>query len=362
MIHSNQSLATKILDLARWAPSGDNAQPWTFRINDDRGFEIYIYHQKDNVYEYNDGEPSLISAGTLLQNIEIAAQSFGKKAIWNYLGYRAGNYVIEVELTDSTDPAAPELLSQITKRSVDRRPYSTKPLLAAQKSLLSDAVGSEFSVDWFESFRQRWKIASLTQMATDIRLRIPETFELHNRIVDWEKRESPDAIPAQALGLDWLTLKLMRWSLAKRSRTEFANAMGSPFFASLQMDLVPGLLSASYFAFRVVSRPSDADAAVIQLLNIGRAVQRFWLTATKLGLVLQPCLAVLAFAQYGAARTPFTSMDRARASAAKLALKSEDILGDRSHVVFLGRIGSPRSPLTSRSVRLPVEAFTSSRK
>ena len=30
----------RILDLARWAPSGDNTQPWRFRLTDDRHFTL----------------------------------------------------------------------------------------------------------------------------------------------------------------------------------------------------------------------------------------------------------------------------------------------------------------------------------
>jgi len=61
------------LDAAHWAPSGDNAQPWTFEVQDDRHFDVCVRVAAGNVYEYRHGEPTLISAGTLLEKGETDA-------------------------------------------------------------------------------------------------------------------------------------------------------------------------------------------------------------------------------------------------------------------------------------------------
>ena len=140
---------------------------------------------------------------------------------------------------------------------------------------LSQALSPEFSLEWHETLAARRKIAALTRLATDIRLRIPETFDIHNQIVDWKQAYSPDAIPSRALGVDAMTLKMMRWTLAKRKRTEVANRLGSPFFAGLQMDFLPGIFSAAYFAFRFQQRATEQHELIAQLLRGGQAVQRF---------------------------------------------------------------------------------------
>jgi len=62
----------RILDAAHWAPSGDNAQPWTFEVQDEAHFDVCVRIEPGNVYEYRQGEPTLISAGTLLANPEIS--------------------------------------------------------------------------------------------------------------------------------------------------------------------------------------------------------------------------------------------------------------------------------------------------
>jgi hypothetical protein len=216
-------------------------------------------------------------------------------------------------------------------------------------------LGPGVSVVWHEGLAARRKIAGLTRLATDIRLRIPETFAIHSRIVDWQRAYSPDAIPSRALGVDAMTQKMMRWTLARRERTEMANKMGSPFFAGLQMDFLPGIFSAAYFAFRFQEPRAGGAAGITQLLRGGEAVQRFWLTASKRGLVLQPCLATLAFAHYGLSDEAFTTSQAERRKAKVLARRVVRDLGDLQTTFFVGRIGFPKAAkLESRSLRVPL--------
>jgi len=344
----------QILDAAHWAPSGDNGQPWTFEVHSQDEFDVCLRINPANVYEYRNGEPTLISAGTLLENIAIAAPSQGKSAQWHYQGLAGNVHRIRIGLIPNPLAEEHPLFSQIERRSVDRRPYQLRALPETDRRALSAAAGPEFSVEWHESLAARRKVAALTRLATDIRLRIPETFDIHNHIVDWQRVYSPDAIPSRALGLDALTLKIMHWTLAKRQRTEMANRLGSPMFAGLQMDFLPGIFSTAYFAFRLGQRATGPTEQVSQLLRLGQAVQRFWLTATKLGLALQPCLATLAFAHYGRAKEPFTVSKTERRKAEILSARAEDYLRDMPLLGFIGRIGFPKAKLESRSLRRPL--------
>lgn len=343
-----------VLETARWAPSGDNAQPWSFRIKGDRQVEVLIRRTNPNVYEYRQGEPTLISAGALLENMEIAAPAYGLKASWRYAGSTDSIDHIVVDFCENDAASVSDLFGEITRRSVDRRPFRLRGLTSDQKGRLSEALNREMQVQWYESLSDRRRIAALSALATDIRLTIPETFEVHRRIVDWEHRESEHAIPSRALGLDPLTLRLTRWSMAKWSRTKFMNALGAPYFASLQMDFLPGLFCASYFAIRLMRQSGEPDAAVVQTIQAGQAIQRLWLTATKLGLVMQPCVAMLAFWSYHVVGREFTSVGKAITAAGKLATGARAVFGEYDDIVFLGRIGWPRAKLDSRSLRLPL--------
>ena len=61
-----------------------------------------------------------------------------------------------------------------------------------------------------------------------------------------------------------------------------------------------------------------------ELLAAGRRLQRFWLTAAKLGLAMQPSLAPLAFASYAVTGTRFTEAPKLIAKAMLGAYESPD--------------------------------------
>src|SRR5262245_15973461 len=52
----------KILEVARWAPSGDNSQPWRFELLGDDSVRIHLRAQSDeDIYDFNNGQPTLLS-------------------------------------------------------------------------------------------------------------------------------------------------------------------------------------------------------------------------------------------------------------------------------------------------------------
>ena len=66
----SSSNVEQILELARWAPSGDNSQPWTFTITGESSLIVRLRDQADeDVYDYNQGQPSILSGGMLLEAI-----------------------------------------------------------------------------------------------------------------------------------------------------------------------------------------------------------------------------------------------------------------------------------------------------
>ena len=117
-----------------------------------------------------------------------------------------------------------------------------------------------------------------------------------------------DRVPDQALGADALSLRSMRWVMASWERVQLMNRyFGGTLAPRLQLDLLPGRLLRAHFALVARRPPEDIDDYV----HAGEAVQRFWLTATTLGLQLQPQYTPLAFAEYVRRRVEFTSVESA---------------------------------------------------
>jgi hypothetical protein len=93
------------------------------------------------------------------------------------------------------------------------------------------------------------------------------------------------------------------------------------------------------------------------LLKAGQALQRFWLTATELGLALQPAMAPVIFGFYGRHGAAFTADAGIRAQAKALAeALAGTVSGDPERLVFRGRLGVPASRRVGpRSIRKPLE-------
>lgn len=349
----------QILDVARWAPSGDNNQPWRFEIIDADRVRIYVdVDPEADVYDYNNGQPTLLSAGFLIETIKIAASAHGRAVWWTYGGVTDNRHTIEVELTKAPGIVEDALFPYVPLRSVNRRPFRTTSLTRDQRQALGEALGDQLEIRWHETFKDRWRIAKVNGLATDIRLRIPEAFRVHKRILDWDRpNTSPTGVPVNAIGLDKGTLKIMRWAMHDWKRMDRMNRMpGGTLAARLQMDYLPGLACAGHFSI-VRKDAADGDLGAADFIKMGQSLQRFWLTATKLGLDLQPSLAPLCFADYARRQIDFTDDPNIRELAAGLAGKIDALRHNGAgELIFLGRIGLPRSRnVGSRSVRRPLE-------
>ena len=346
-----------ILELARWAPSGDNTQPWRFEVLDDRHLIVHAFDTRDHCVYDLDGHPSQIAHGALLETLTIAASAHRLRAVFKRRPDSPDTHpVYLVDLIPDGALTPDPLLPHIRQRCVQRRPMSTTPLAASQKQALQDAVGKNYTVRWFEGGSQRRRFAKLMFDNARLRLTLPEAYPVHRDIIEWQARFSEDKVPDQALGLDAMTLKLMRWVMTTWQRVDFFNRyLAGHLVPRIEMDLLPGLFCAAHFAILANKAPETIDDYVAA----GRAVQRFWLTTTRLGLQLQPEMTPLIFGRYVRERIEFSRMPGAMETAARLGKRLEGIFLDMpvSQVAFLGRIGSGKAP-TSRSLRLPVERLT----
>ena len=351
----------RILDLARWAPSGDNAQPWRFELRGANELVVHIHVEGEsrNVYDFDGGRPTLLSAGFLLESLRLAASRFACDSQWEYRGGEGANHRIAVKFTPQPGLAEDPLCDFLAARSVDRRRYLTTPLTAAEKAALEAALGPNLAIAWHEVRDARWRMARINARATDIRLRLRAAYEVHRRVLDWDRPFSPDGVPAAAIGLDPMTLRLMRSVMRTWRRVDVMNRFfGGTVMPRFQLDIVPGLACAAHFTVGWRT-PPGAGKDVAALLEAGGLLQRFWLLATNLGLVVQPSLAPLCFAHY-AGRTGADVLDaRGLARARDLARHVDALRFDpATPLVFMGRIGRPiANPSPSRSIRRMVTSL-----
>ena len=358
----------RILDLARWAPSGDNTQPWRFKILGDEHIRVqgsYTQGDKGRVVYDLDGHSTQLAVGALLETIVIAASTEGRTAtILRRPDALETHLLFDVDIHFEPASIAPDpLVPYIEDRVVQRRSMSTSPLSAEQRQALADSLPAGYTIAWHEGLAQRWKIAKLLFDSAKIRLTIREAYEVHKDVIEWGAKYSIDRIPGKAVGVDPVTEFFMRWVMHSWERVEFFNTyLLGDFPPRLQLDLIPGLRCGAQFALLAPTPPASLD----DYLAAGRAMQRFWLTASRLGWFIQPEMTPLIFARYHRAERRFTDPHRQAKQTALAALARAGAINQRlekifgaeslSRIVFMARIGFGPKPV-ARSERKPLEAL-----
>ena len=350
----SQATILRVLDRARWAPSGDNTQPWRFQIIGADQVVVHGHDTRDEILYDFDGHASHMAHGALLETMRIAASAEGLTMAWHAKADEECRHIeYFVQFSEASDLAPDPLHRYIETRMVQRRPMRMTPLSGVQRQALLDAPGDACTVQLFESFSDRKKIAKLLWDNAYIRLTCPEAFLVHKNIIEWGARFSKDRIPEQAVGVDPLTAKLMHWVMQSWSRVEFFNRylMGT-VAPRIQLDYLPAMFCAAH----VLIRPKSVPESLEDWVELGRAMQRFWLTATQQGLHLQPEMTPVIFRWYVRSGERFSEESRLFNCALKLAGDFELLAGATSDdsFGFFCRIGNSPVPV-SRSTRREME-------
>ncbi|HEY0587381.1 MAG TPA: molybdopterin biosynthesis protein MoeY [Pseudoduganella sp.] len=346
-LSGDTSRIVAILEKAKWAPSGDNDQPWRFEIIDASRVRVHCADTSGHCVYDLEGWPSQIAMGAMFETMAIAATAHGlATAVQRCEGCSDKEPVFDVTFTAQPGMSPDPLISAIERRSVQRRPMSRRALSADEKQALEQAVGSGFTVQWLEG-GARMDAARLMYNNARLRLLMPEAYTVHKRVIKWGKDTSAWGVPDQALGVDNMTLRLMKWAMVSWDRLKTMNTLMGTWAPRLQMDLVPGLACAAHFVLRARVQPRS----VADYVAAGRAVQRFWLTLTQLGLVMQPEMTPLIFSSYVRNGREFTATGKLRQMAAGLAGQFDALLGQQAGTpVFMGRLGQGKQA-AARSTR-----------
>jgi hypothetical protein len=344
----------QILDLARWAPSGDNTQPWRFVVVGPNRVAVLGRDTREHCVYDLDGHASQISIGALLETMSLAATRFGLEAeISRRDASREDHPVFDVVFQPNAGVREDPLVSFIETRCVQRRPMHWRSLTRDEKGGFENAVAPNFSLRWFEGWTGRARIAWFNFASAKIRLTIPEAYTVHNAVIEWDCITSENRIPSAALGASRATLAMMRWAMKTWQRVDFLNRyFAGTLTPRIELDLIPSLACAAHCVLLAREPPSTPDDYV----TAGRALQRLWLTSAKLGLQLQPEYTPLVFARYARENADFTSMPAAIRQADRIRFAADRLLGaeDARRAAFMCRVGAG-SPAHARSLRLPLE-------
>ena len=130
---------------------------------------------------------------------------------------------IDVFLAEEQLSTPIRLFPYLPIRSVQRRALKTTPLSIEQKSALEQCLRKSYTLKWIEGRQGRWQAAMLMFKNGKLRLTLPEAYPTHSSVIEWNARFSDDKIPIEAVGLDPIATRLMKWAMQSWARVNFLN-------------------------------------------------------------------------------------------------------------------------------------------
>ena len=258
---SAEEKLTFLLNYAVLAPSSHNSQPWKFNVTNDR---ILVFADKSRRLQVADPDQRelYISLGCALENLIVAADHFGYNSTVAYFS-GGEDLVAEVVLQQAANSSGdPRLFSAILSRQTNRNPYEPRAIseidLETIKSLSSDADVSIF-------------------ITSDPGVK--KGFQ--DLVVQANGIQYSDAKFKSELG-HWLGLGVMGPTGVQAKMAQLAVVFldVGPEQSKKDAELIN---STPYLGFL-----STAKNDSISSLKAGRVLERFWLTASALGVSMHP--------------------------------------------------------------------------
>ena len=336
--------ALSLLEVALTAPSGDNTQPWKL-VSQDWGFDIY-HHELRARSPFNPGDlASRLALGALLETARIEGMARGLRLVWRLDPNHESPLHWARVWWSQTAPRREPLRDAIANRCTNRDRFDGRPLPID----IVQALSCGDSVRLVRSPAQLQEIAAIVARASGLRARSRACHESLHEWLRWSPADADrtrDGLDVRTLGLGAVARAALRFSKA-RFVARLLTLLGGAWFQARYTRVLLGTAS----AIGVVTASSLTPSA---LVSAGIAMQRIWLSATRLGLAFSP-VCDLVILEHGDARDPSFLSRRARRVFAALYARLKTCMGIpvQEHAVFMFRLGYAPTPEV-RSLRRAV--------
>lgn len=347
-----RSTIQSLIEAGSRAPSGDNSQPWKFRVKD-RDIFIFQIQNKDNPFLNYEQGGTLIACGAIIENIVIEASAHNIVCTITLFPGET-DCVAQITLSEGETEIDP-LRDTITLRHTNRNNYSATPLTSELTSALHNLHLAKEKIALVITTGEA--MHELAHAGSRAEIAILENKELHQLLFDnvvWTVKEEE----AKQSGLFVKTLEFAppqefvfrlcrKWAFMQR-----LNKFGFAKFIAND-DAKKYATGAAYVSLvaDTLSRES--------FVNAGRVMERIWLLANKNEYAVHPITATLFFGhrirggkEDGLTRETWELMRKALAQVRR-------VLGvsDAQHVLFMMRIGKAKPVRFRSSKKAPVIAF-----
>lgn len=346
-----------IVDVARWAPTGDNVQQ-IFYEWDGQALRVREDADRGRAFLNVGNAATHLALGMCLCNIEIGANGEGWDAHWEFVG--EGDLLARVTFSPSSSSPSP-LGIAVRRRTVDRRPYRSDPIPAELERDIEKIVQNSWGIR-FHLLKDPARLADVARINGRFDQFMFEHRGVHSFFYRWlrwtdaEALKTGDGMPLSTLGInamDALSLRLVaHWGIAR-------------LFAFLKITRMAGARahrvyrrSAAFGAFTVPT----PDA--LSFVRTGWVWQKAWLKLTEAGWSLQPVMGVALMGLLCRDRggRGLTVNQKNRFENEEREMRRLLSVGEGETVTCVFRLGRPATPVASRAPRRPLDTLLTLRK
>jgi len=277
----------QILDLAVYAPSGDNCQPWRFEMKDGILRVFDIPERDTSLYNFR-RIAAYVNHGALLENISIVAPSFGFETSIDFLPEKNNESLMAnvkfERIPVQHHPLKEVILSRHTNRkSFENRSIANEVLEEMQKVIGSDSAAQLLFVTDDVSKKEIGRAVSKNEIILFKNQKLHSYFFNH---INWlPKLNDEIGMPISTLEIPKPALpmfKLLRfWNLAK-----FLSFFRIPSVIAIQNTPI-------YSSGGAQGAIVYKDFSPLNIIRTGMLFERLWLLSTKLGLKFQPLMGIV---------------------------------------------------------------------
>lgn len=352
----NKELIKKILDIAVYAPSGENSQPWKFKVS---GGDIFILNNDESdtsLYNYNQ-RGTFVAHGALIENIIMLASDFGCNTnIDIFPDKKDLNIIARIELLGGEAVGMDNIAEHIKNRSTNRKPYKPIKLSDEQLNKLL-SLASEFNDAKLLFVDDKIKIQSLSKAASVNERVMLSNRQIHNfffKHINWTLKEEN----SKKMGFYIKTLELP--APARIMMRVFKKWGIMNLFNKIGLEKIIAISNAkNYSNAAAMGIIVLSDNSPDKFILAGRLLQKVWVNATKMGLSMQPMTGALFFMEsiLAGAKNQFSDEQiRLIDEAVKIIKKNFDINDDKTATMMF-RIGYANPPSARSAKMSPVIVF-----
>jgi len=348
----------QIMEAGIQAPSGDNTQPWTFRLIHAGVLLSIVPKVPETLFDVAH-EALYISAGAVLENMRFMSQALGYASTVRYFPLKGDELcVAEIKFKANHEiPKIPNAMEIIKARCTNRRPYhlhqKIPPAVYAElEREVSRYAGHKLIL--LKRFDPKFKrLVRITCQMTNMRFEIKSVFEDFFRQIHFPSKSDESILhgmDARTFEMDPFTLRASKF-LSTWERQRIVIKLGLNWTPYLFIML-------RFWASQALGLIVVASHAPKDVVQGGESMLRLWRLLTKHGVSMQPMDDIPVFMTSLTLRPNKFLNAKQREEVKKYQREVLRILNVQAHqaMILLFRVGYAKPP-SFRALRRPLQTF-----